>query len=70
MISLGERGGLLVRSHGVQFATQLTDAWRKWTDRAAYSPCQKGIRAGAPGAGVTITRSCSIALTRHVEDPS
>ena len=23
-------------------------------ERAAYSPCQKGIRAGAPGAGVTI----------------
>ena len=29
-------------------------------DRAPYSPCQKGIRAGAPGAGITMTRSCSM----------
>ena len=38
-------------------------------ERAANSPCQKGIRAGAPGAGVTITRSCSVAFTRQVEEP-
>ena len=31
------------------------------------SPCQNGIRAGAPGAGTTITRSCSIARIRQVE---
>jgi hypothetical protein len=35
-----------------------------------YSPCQNGIRAGAPGAGITITRSCSIAEIRHVLEPS
>jgi hypothetical protein len=34
------------------------------------SPCQNGIRAGAPGAGVTMTRSCSMAAIRHVLEPS
>ena len=35
-----------------------------------YSPCQNGILAGVPGAGVTTTRSCSIAAIRHVDEPS
>ncbi len=38
--------------------------------RDMYSPCQKGIRAGAPGAGRTMTRSCSIACTFQVDEPS
>ncbi|HEX6640354.1 MAG TPA: hypothetical protein VF215_04545 [Thermoanaerobaculia bacterium] len=34
------------------------------------SPCQNGIRAGTPGAGFTITRSCSIDAMRQVVEPS
>ena len=44
--------------------------WLRWDERAMYSPCQNGIRAGAPGAGVTMTRSCSIAAIRQVVEPS
>ena len=38
--------------------------------RPIDSPFQNGIRAGTPGAGVTITRSCVMSSTRQLEVPS
>src|SRR2546428_67796 len=37
--------------------------------RPTFSPCQKGMRPGTPGAGETSTRSCVISSTRQLDAP-
>jgi hypothetical protein len=65
----GPFAGVLLRQPAIS-RTKAPTARPSSSGRPTCSPFQNGSRAGTPGAGVTITRSCVMSSTRQLDVPS